>query len=314
MKNKYTKKSKKEFPSQQVQARIDDYFQHLQQGGAQPPADFGKEEVFTRINRTLAKRKVSGSIKRLIPYAACIAILSIFALYKFIPIPGSQAVETVMLKRAALPGQKLKVQFEDGTEVLLNAGSTLIYPKHFTSARRAVSLEGEAYFDVKHDKKRPFLIYSNGTVTQVLGTSFNISSHKNRGKTRVTVISGRVAVYTQPEAKQKPQNIVFLNASQQTVYANHQFSKAQTLARANDAVAWKTGNLIFDQTSVREVVEEIERQHDVKIQVADNEGCLITVNFNKEPLAKTLRILTSVLDARLIYKDGAYIISDIHCN
>ena len=314
MKKKDIKKPKNEFPSQEVHANIEEYFQHLQQGGEQHPADFNKEEVLTRINQTLARRKAISGIKRLLPYAACIAILSIFGLYKFRTIHSNQPSETVMLKRIAMPGQKLKVQFEDGTEVLLNAGSMLSYPEHFTTGKREVSLEGEAYFDVKHDKKRPFLIYSNGTVTQVLGTKFNISSHKNRGKTRVTVISGRVAVYQQPKAKQKPKNIVFLNASQQTIYANHHFSKAQTLARANDAVAWKTGNLIFDQASVREVVEEIERQHAIRLKVADNQDCLITVNFNQEPLAKTLRILTTVLDAQLIYKDGTYMISDIHCN
>jgi len=314
MKKRETNQAKKEISSREVREGIDQYFQHLQQGSEQEPANFPQAEVFVRINQTLARRKQVSIITRLLPYAACIAILSMFILYKFFPISSVTGVETVVLKKVAVAGQKLKIRFDDGSEVLLNAGSTLSYPEHFMPGKREVTLDGEAYFDVKHEKKRPFLIYSNGTVTQVLGTSFNINSHKNRGKTKVTVITGRVAVYQQPQARQKPVHIVFLNASQQTVYADHHFSRTKTLGRANDVVDWKSGNLVFNSATVKEVVEEIERQHGVKINIADNENCIVTVNFNKEPLDKTLRILTSVLDAQLVYKDGAYLIRHIHCN
>src|SRR5690606_7625428 len=82
----------------------------------------------------------------------------------------------------------------DGTKVWVNANSRLKYPKRFENDKREIVLEGEAFFKVKRDEQRPFIISSKGIRTTVLGTSFNISSYAGDEEVKVTVISGKVAV------------------------------------------------------------------------------------------------------------------------
>jgi hypothetical protein len=90
-----------------------------------------------------------------------------------------------------------KIQLEDGSVVIISPGSKLAYPRHFSRTRREVYLEGEAFFTVSKSPGRPFYVYSNQIVTQVLGTSFGISN--KQGQLEVAVKSGKVAVYENGE-------------------------------------------------------------------------------------------------------------------
>lgn len=88
------------------------------------------------------------------------------------------------------------INLPDGTSVILKQGSSLRYAAKFNGHTREVHLSGEAYFEVKKDPSRPFLVYSNELVTKVLGTSFSVKAWKDDKKFKVTVTTGKVAVFT----------------------------------------------------------------------------------------------------------------------
>lgn len=96
------------------------------------------------------------------------------------------------------PGERLKLTLPDGSNVTLNAGTRLSYPQRFNHKKReVVLLSGEAYFDIKHDIKKPFIVNADKTRTTVLGTAFNIRAYSFIGDVTVTVASGKVAVNSQ---------------------------------------------------------------------------------------------------------------------
>ena len=91
-------------------------------------------------------------------------------------------------------GKILKIRLEDGSEILLNAGSTVAYPQQFTTAIREVYLEGEAFFEIAPDAARPFIVKTKEMDVRVLGTSFNVRAHPDMDQAKVTVASGKVSV------------------------------------------------------------------------------------------------------------------------
>lgn len=85
----------------------------------------------------------------------------------------------------------LVVYLSDSSRVFLNKNSTLRYPVEFSDLERNVSLDGEAFFEIKHNGA-PFTIACNNTNTKVLGTSFNVKGYANEEAVEVTVVTGRV--------------------------------------------------------------------------------------------------------------------------
>jgi ferric-dicitrate binding protein FerR (iron transport regulator) len=89
-------------------------------------------------------------------------------------------------------GQKLKFRLPDGTDIILNAASSIKYPDHFPEGKREVFLSGEAFFDVKRDTSSPFIVHNDKITTTALGTSFNIKATNN--EVNVALATGRVSV------------------------------------------------------------------------------------------------------------------------
>ncbi len=82
----------------------------------------------------------------------------------------------------------------DGSKVALNSNSQLLFPKHFKKNVREVTIQGEGFFDVKHDPERPFIIHAGNAQVKVLGTSFNVCAYPNTETVEVVVKTGRVQV------------------------------------------------------------------------------------------------------------------------
>src|SRR5690606_18181374 len=120
----------------------------------------------------------------------------------------------------------------DGTEVWLNAGSTLTYPAKFSPDERQVTLEGEAFFSVSHHAHAPFTVLTDGQEINVLGTEFNISAYKGDVYSSTTLVTGSVQVrnITSGEVVQlQPGSQSVINEGQTTV----------TTADLEAAVGWK---------------------------------------------------------------------------
>lgn len=155
-------------------------------------------------------------------------------------------------------GGEFNVTLADGTRVWLNAGTKLTYPVAFVGDERHVRLEGEAYFEVKRDEDKPFVVDLNGMKVTVLGTSFNLKSFKEDGRTTATLVSGKVEV----EAGARK---IVLEPNQQ---ANLFVGKDSLEIREVDAEAyraWTKGQFVFRRERLESILDDVARWYNVTV-------------------------------------------------
>ncbi len=155
-------------------------------------------------------------------------------------------------------GGTYQVTLPDGTEVWLNAESTLRYPGRFGSDKRAVSLEGEAYFDVVSDGRRPFVVSTPGEEIEVMGTQFNVTSYPNEPTTKTTLVEGKVKVRNAASGQ-----AFVLDPDQQSV--SEGANTRVTQVAAIQFTAWKDGYFFFEKTPFADVLEQMARWYDIEI-------------------------------------------------
>ncbi|WEK17528.1 MAG: FecR domain-containing protein [Candidatus Pedobacter colombiensis] len=164
--------------------------------------------------------------------------------------------------------EREKVTLPDGSVVLLNAGTRLSYPEQFKSkVREVVLLEGEAYFDIRHDSKKPFIVKADKTKTTVLGTAFNIRAYKFNPNVIVTVSRGKVSVDNHSADSGRQQ--YFLLPNQQITYAKKSGFMQKNDVEAKDALGWMDGKLLFVNESFSQAASLLENKYNVKIDFED---------------------------------------------
>jgi ferric-dicitrate binding protein FerR (iron transport regulator) len=176
----------------------------------------------------------------------------------------------------------------DGTEVWLNAASSIKYPSAFTANSRNVEITGEAYFEVSHNKAKPFRVTSNGQMVQVLGTHFNINAYNDEPSIKTTLIEGSVRVSMNKQ-------MAMLKPGQQSAVTNSGASISVTdHADTEQILAWKNGEFNFNEADVKTVMRQIGRWYDVEVEYAGNNipGGHITGTFSRNLNAsKALKLL-----------------------
>ena len=164
----------------------------------------------------MQKNRFRQKIGRYFRYTAAIllipALISSIYFYQRIYRLENQPIEQVELSSAY--GLVSKITLPDGSEVWLNSGSKLHYPKQFVGNHRKVYLSGEAYFKVSSDKKHRFdVALSNGITVSAYGTEFNINAYEDDDEIQATLANGSIEIRN--EKKPIPQ---VLNPGEQAVY------------------------------------------------------------------------------------------------
>jgi transmembrane sensor len=235
-----------------------------------------------------------------------IATASLLWLTKTPPAPRPIAlVTTALTKKTTEPSEYKYLLLPDSTQVWLNASSTLEFPEHFGSDRREVTLSGEAYFDVRHSGKAPFIIHTGKISTTVLGTSFNIKAYPDRQHIIVSVRTGKVRVSYNNLA------LATLVKGQQ-VKVNSRFNTVEEKKIApTEVAAWQQGNMSYDDEAFEDIVADLERLYNVKIRI-DNEAIRtlkVSTSFRREiGIEEALQVLCKLTDTNLQQSDGWYII------
>lgn len=167
-----------------------------------------------------------------------------------------EAFNTIALPRGSRP---LQLVLSDGTVTWLNAASTITYPTTFTGQERQVKIEGEVYFEVAHNKNKPFIVQTSISRVQVLGTHFNIKAYADEPSTDVTLIEGSVRV----EKIGQENAAVLLQPGQQAVVAE----SIQLLKEADleAAVAWKNGYFSLKGADLYSIMRQVARWYDVEV-------------------------------------------------
>jgi ferric-dicitrate binding protein FerR (iron transport regulator) len=199
--------------------------------------------------------------------------------------------------------EKVSLTLSDGSKVHLNTFSRLTYPEFFDDSGRNVELEGEAYFSVTPDKKRPFIVKSGGTLTVVRGTEFNI---KNRGESiSVVVVKGVVDTYNSNlDEVYKLKKGDYISYTEQKGFSSPQKADLQR------TLAWRKDKFSFKRTPLKEVMEELERFYNVNVTFsADSlKSKTITGTFNSNSINNILSIISLTLDLKINYSKGNIIV------
>jgi transmembrane sensor len=167
----------------------------------------------------------------------------------------------------AIGGQK-KFTLADGTVVTLNTNSRI--DVELLGNRRDVHLvQGEAYFDVVHDKARPFTVYANRYVVRDIGTAFAVHLLE-KGLVNVRVTKGSVEISASVSDKAKSLGV--LEAGRDVVFGQ-KIERSQTVSDAElgRKLAWRQGQLIYSGQPLSEVLADISRYSDIEIELADPE-------------------------------------------
>lgn len=196
-------------------------------------------------------------------------------------------------------GKVMKVTLPDSSAIWLNAGSEVSYPKDFKVQKtRAIQLIGEAFFEVTHNEKQPFVVESGNLKTIVYGTSFNVSSYKDSKQSSVTVKTGKVGVMLREDSLSKP---TMLLPGNKLVYHRDNGKLETTSIHAEEVANWINGDLVFDQTSLKEVFATLERKFDVEFRFNEThfEGCKLTAKFPNQSLKTILTVLSASLGIKV---------------
>lgn len=195
----------------------------------------------------------------------------------------------VMMEIQTLRGERKQVTLPDGSQIWLSAASKIRFPRTFQGNKREIFMEGEVFFKVSHDKKKPFIIHTDTLLVQVLGTSFVVRSYPDQPKKMVTVATGRVAVSMVGSSHK----MATLTANQSLVFHKNTQQASVTPELNVTENRWKEGRLVFDKLTFAEIATELERYFDVKIVFATPElaQCVFKATFKPMHLEQVLKVL-----------------------
>ena len=161
-------------------------------------------------------------------------------------------------------GRTFTLLLADSTRVTLNSGTKLTFPSSFNNNIRAVSLEGEAFFEVTSSKKVPFIVKTAQLKTQVYGTQFNVNAYPNNRTQKVSLLEGSVGVSPIPSnLKEIPIQKIVPNEQYEWNQSDKKYKVAKV--QVNKTIQWINGLLQFDNEPLGEILKRLERKYDIII-------------------------------------------------
>ncbi|WP_051293042.1 FecR family protein [Olivibacter sitiensis] len=163
------------------------------------------------------------------------------------------AVEPLYHTLIVPKGGMYSITLSDGTSVVMNSMSELVFPVAFSGDRREVQLKGEAYFDVAPNVKAPFFVQVGGTNIEVLGTKFNVNTFKHL---KATLVDGAIKLSTKNEQQ-------LLKPGEEASFQNGKFKVAK--ADVYKAIAWKNGEFYFHDDDLNVIMDQLANWYDVQV-------------------------------------------------
>ena len=232
---------------------------------------------------------------RLLRYATILLIIILipYIIWKATRIfaPGQQAIE---LKEISVDQKKqTDIALSDGTRITLDAGSFFQYPPEFKEKTREVFLNGEGYFNVTPDEKKPFIIHANNAVIKVLGTRFNVRAWQHNRRVRVTVAEGKVSLRSEKAADEEA--IVILEGQLSTLPEKGRPSEPGNVD-VRKHLGWINREVFFEDTPFHEILYQLERWYDLRF-ILEEESIAsdrLTVHIQNKPVEDILELITTL--------------------
>jgi ferric-dicitrate binding protein FerR (iron transport regulator) len=249
-----------------------------------------------------APERQSASTWYRVAAAAIILIVSGFALNYFLNR------ETDIQYQTADSTQE--VVLPDGSHVTLNRYSRLALTSSFGKEKRTLTLTGEGFFDVAHDKSKPFIINTKSTRVEVVGTSFNVRAYDSLEKVEVTVQTG-IVKFAVPQLNQE----VKLVAGEKGIYAKENSKVESKVNDDANFISWNTQKIVFNENSLQSVIETLSKTYHVNIVLSADvpASCVVTVTFDHQSLDAVLHVLESTLNLKYIVNGNRIEITSAGC-
>lgn len=281
--------------------------------------DLNKKSKIIVLGFTWKKWAIASSI---------MLVLGLGFWWKFYVSPSENSIYSNLTSNSSNPlneiintsPNELAVKFPDGSTALLKPKSRLSYNKTFEGKLREVYLAGEAFFEVTKNPKKPFMVYANGLITKVLGTSFSVKAFEKDKEVTVNVSTGKVSVYTQNTSRnQDPEiNGVVLTPNQKMIFGKEDKRFIRTLIEKPGVIITdkELQQFSFNDAPVEQIFLALERAYGVKI-IFDKDlvsNCHLTTSLTNENLFEKLDIICAGIEANYKIVDAQIIITSNGCN
>ncbi len=220
-----------------------------------------------RIESQVPPQKSRPVLRNLIYFSTGIVAAIVIAVLLKLPLTQDLiSISKPQIITFSMPDHaKGNLKLSDQTIVWLNKNSRLTYPDVFTADKREVSVDGEAYFEVSKDKKKPFIIDLGNEKITVLGTSFNVKNRKDKEYTEITLLSGSVRVDFEKEKKNYT-----LEPNERIVYSKRTGRLKIEPVNAKIYNIWIKDKLTFDNANLGYIIACLEKWYDLKIEYTEN--------------------------------------------
>ena len=216
----------------------------------------GMQQSIQRMRQNLGMQSATSqrNYQLLIWRAAAIFLLAVSSISIYLMLEKDRP-EKDLVECYIPTAETRELTLPDGTHVMLNSKSTLLYPEQFTGETRSVYLIGEVNFKVKPDKKHPFIVKANDYQVTALGTEFNVNAYPDSNELIATLLEGRVKV----EFNNLMSNII-LKPNEQLVYDKHTKAHNLRMPEIDDVTAWQRGELVFSNMHLEDIFTNLERK------------------------------------------------------
>ena len=193
---------------------------------------------------------------------ASIIALTLGGSFMYLQIQTVQA--PIALQTITVPaGQRINITLPDGTDVWLNARTTIQYPVSFNTDQRLVKLDGEAYFEVARDEKKPFTVQTDKYNVEVLGTKFDVESYSDTESFETALMEGSVKISSLTDANESlmltPNNKAYLHGGKLRVMPVDDYNPYR----------WREGLICFKSETFASIMKEFEKYYGINIHITN---------------------------------------------
>lgn len=268
------------------------------------------EEAETRAIRSDFRNK----IRRIALTCTAAAAMLVFVPWLTLNISGhleqrdkTEAEAPRLCEISTHNGETREVVLPDGSRILLNAGSVIIYPEPFSTTERTVFLSGEAIFEVTHNEKIPFTVNTSDIAIQVHGTTFNVNAYPESGSTSATLCEGSISATLKSSGRS-----ISMVPDERLAY--NRLTGKTTLSHVNAAedTAWQRGDMCFRSETIHGIARAIERKYGINTYITSGkyDDMILTAKFvHGETLDQMLRAICKLVPGMKyrIENDSVYI-------
>lgn len=273
----------------------------------QPNQDKGWASMQRKL---AAEPRQEAKVVRMAGFRRWMRVAAVFTLLVSGAFILRQLLDNGLETLATYEDMEQKIQLSDGSTIWLNENSELRYPATFEGENRVVYLKGEAFFEVAKNPNQPFIIEMEDSKIQVIGTSFNVRSHKTENFVEVQVETGKVMFEA---GTHEPMALLPMDKG---VFDKKTATVSQLKDENLNASAWKRKQLQFKNNSMKDIFEAMERFYKINIAVENQAilGCPFTTKFNKNALASAISILTASHQFEFVQQNnGQYLVKGGVC-